>query len=72
MYTLLNKKDFLNMLREENKEEFKNMKIKDLREYFKITHISNGEYKNMSGFCFKCLTPLKPDFIKFENYCMDC
>jgi len=72
MYTLLNKKDFLNMLREENKEEFKNMKIKDLRKYFKITHISNGEYKNMSGFCFKCLTPLKPDYIKFENYCLDC
>ena len=72
MYTLLNKKDFLNMLREENKEEFKNMKIKDLREYFKITHISNGEYKNMSGYCFKCLTPLKPDYIKYENYCLDC
>ena len=41
MYTLLNKKDFLNMLREENKEEFKNMKIKELREYFKITHINS-------------------------------
>ena len=72
MYTLLNKKDFLNMVEPQFLNEFKKWKIKDLREYFKITHISNGKYKNMSGYCFKCLTPLKPDYIKFENYCLDC
>ena len=72
MYTLLNKKDFLNMVDPKFLNEFKKWKIKELRNHFKITHISNGEYKNMSGYCFKCLTPLKPDYIKFENYCLDC
>ena len=23
----------------------------------------------MKGYCFKCLTPLRPDYTVFENYC---
>ena len=50
----------------------KKMKAKDIRKLFGFTHLINGKYRNMSGYCFKCLTPLKPDYIKYENYCLDC
>ena len=72
---LINKTELLEIIKKDtdlNLDTFKKMSIKDLRNRLKITHISNGEYKNMSGYCFKCLTPLKPDYIKFENYCLDC
>ena len=32
----------------------------------------NGKVKDMRGNCFKCLTPLKPDYTQFKNYCLDC
>ena len=49
------------------------MKVKELREHLKITHEIDGQYKNMTGNCFKCLKPLTPDFkAKYENYCIDC
>ena len=44
--------------------------VKELREHLKITHKINGQYKDMTGNCFKCLKPLTPDYIKYENYCM--
>jgi hypothetical protein len=79
MYTLLNKKDFLHIANKgfrtdlyKDINQLKKMKVSDLRKLFNLTHLKDGQYKNMSGFCFKCLTPLKPDYIKFENYCLDC
>ena len=70
---LLEKKDFIQKIIEpHNLEELKNLKINELRELYKITHIINGDLKDMRGYCFKCLTPLKPDYIKYENYCLDC
>jgi hypothetical protein len=50
----------------------KHWKIKDLREYFELTHKKHGKYVNYFGHCFKCFTPLKADYTKFENYCQDC
>ena len=70
---LLNKKDFLiYIIKPQYKEKYKNWKIKDLREYFELTHKKHGKYVNYFGHCFKCFTPLKADYIKFENYCQDC
>ena len=70
---LLNKKDFLiDIIKPQYKEKYKNWKIKDLREYFELTHKKHGKYVNYFGHCFKCFTPLKADYIKFENYCQDC
>ena len=34
--------------------------------------VGTGKYRNMKGCCFDCLTPLKPDYTQFENYCLDC
>ena len=48
------------------------MKISELRELYKITHLIDGNLKDMRGCCFSCLTPLKPDYTRFENYCLDC
>ena len=48
------------------------MKISELRELYKITHIIDGNLRDMRGYCFSCLTPLKPDYTRFENYCLDC
>ena len=48
------------------------MKVNDLRQLCKITHIIDGKPKNYMGYCFSCLTPLKPDYTRFENYCLDC
>lgn len=70
---LLNKKDFLiDIIKPQYKEKYKNWKIKDLREYFELTHKKHGKYVNYFGHCFKCFTPLKADYTKYENYCQDC
>ena len=70
---LIEKKELIEKFVEQhNQKKFKKLNVKDLRAYFGITHKINGEYKNMSGYCFKCLTPLRPDYTKFENYCLDC
>jgi len=61
---LLNKKDFIKIIEENN--------INDVREIFKLTHIIDNQYKNFNGYCFSCLQPLKPDYQKYKNYCMDC
>ena len=71
--TLLKKADFLDLNKNLSfKDQLKNMKVDELRDYFKITHIINGKFKDMRGNCFKCLTPLKPDYTHHKNYCMDC
>jgi len=71
--TLLKKDDFLDLNKNLSfKNQLKNMKIEELRDYFKITHIVNGKFKDMRGNCFKCLTPLRPDYTQFKNYCLDC
>ena len=70
---LLNKKDFLiDIIKPQYKEKYKNWKIKDLREYFELTHKKHGKYVNYFGHYFKCFTPLKADYTKYENYCQDC
>ncbi len=70
---LLNKKELIEKFVEQhNQKKFKKLNVKDLRAYFGITHKIDGQYKNMNGYCFKCLTPLRPDYTKFENYCLDC
>jgi len=73
--TLLSKDNFLNMVNNDpdlNIDNFKKININKLRDHFKITHIVNGKFKDMRGNCFKCLTPLKPDYTQFKNYCLDC
>ena len=72
---LIEKTDLLNIVINDpdlNINNFKKMKVNELRELLKITHKINGKYKNMKGYCFKCLTPLRPDYIQYENYCKDC
>ena len=72
---LLEKKELLKIVENDqdlNLTEFKKMRVKELREHLKITHKIDGQYKNMTGNCFKCLKPLMPDYIKYKNYCMDC
>jgi hypothetical protein len=69
---LLEKEDLLKMVEPHHLNEFKKWKVKDLRDHFGITHKVNGKNKNMKGYCFKCLTPLRPDYTVFENYCKDC
>jgi len=70
---LLNKKDFIHKIIEpHNLDELKNLKISELRELYKMTHIIDGNLKDMRGYCFRCLKPLKYDYTKYENYCLDC
>ena len=72
---LIEKTDLLNIVINDpdlNINNFKKMKVNELRELLKITHKIDGQYKNMSGHCFKCLTTLQPDYTKFKNYCIDC
>ena len=70
---LLNKKDFIQKIIEpHNLEELKKLKINELRELYKMTHIIDGNLKDMRGYCFSCLRPLRPDYTKYENYCLDC
>ena len=54
------------------RDELKKMKVNELRELYKITHSIDGNLRDMRGYCFSCLTPLKPDYTRFENYCLDC
>ena len=65
--TLLKKADFLSL-----KPELKHLKVAELREHFKMTHIVDGKFRDMRGYCFSCLKPLRPDYTRFENYCLDC
>ena len=70
---LLTKKDFIEKIIEpHNKKDLSKMKISELRELYKMTHIIDGNLRDMRGYCFSCLTPLKPDYTRFENYCLDC
>ena len=72
---LLNKKDFLNIAINDpdlNIDELKKMKVNELRELYKMTHIIDGNLRDMRGYCFSCLKPLRPDYTRFENYCLDC
>ena len=75
--TLLNKKNFLNMVDNDpdlNIDTFKKMKVNELRDHFKITLIINGKFKDMRGNCFGCLTSLRHDYTSNinKNYCLDC
>ena len=67
--TLLKKADFLSF-----KPELKHLKVNELRDHFKITHIIDGKLRDMRGYCFSCITPLRADYTssKSNNYCVDC
>ncbi len=67
--TLLKKADFLSF-----KPELKHLKVNELRDHFKITHIIDGKLRDMRGYCFSCITPLRADYTssKSNNYCADC
>ena len=72
---LLSKKELLLIVENDpnlNIEEFKKMKVDELRDNLIITHLINGMYKNMSGFCYTCFSPLRPDYTAHKNYCIDC
>ena len=71
---LLTKKDFLILAEGHglSVDNLKKMKISELRELYKITHSIDGNFRDMRGYCFSCLTPLKADYTRFENYCLDC
>jgi len=70
---LIEKKELIEKFVEQhNQDQFKKWSVKDLRNHFGITHKINGKYKNMSGYCFKCFRPLRPDYTQFENYCLSC
>ena len=67
--TLLKKADFLKL-----KPELKHLKVNELRDHFKTTHIIDGKLRDMRGYCFSCITPLRADYTssKSNNYCADC
>ena len=74
---LLNKKDFLKIASRDpdlNIDNLKKMKVNELRKLFKLTHSIDGNFKDMRGNCFSCLTSLRHDYTsKFDkNYCLDC
>ena len=74
---LLNKKDLLDVVINDpdlDIDNFKKMKVNELRDHFKITHIIDGKLKDMRGYCFSCITPLRADYTssKSNNYCADC
>ena len=74
---LLNKKDLLDVVINDpdlDIDNFKKMKVNELRDHFKITHIIDGKFKDMRGYCFSCITPLRADYTssKSNNYCIDC
>jgi len=74
---LLTKKDFIAIIDRDpdlykSIEYIRKWKIKDLREFFKFTHEIRGQYKDMSGHCYSCLTPLRADYTHNKNYCIDC
>ena len=67
--TLLKKADFLSL-----KPELKHLKVNELRDHFKMTHIIDGKFRDMRGYCFCCLTSLRHDYTSNlnKNYCLDC
>ena len=69
---LLTKKDFESFFEDYRQFEIDKTNINELRSTFGVTHLINGKFKDMRGNCFKCLTPLRPDYRCHENYCMDC
>jgi len=74
---LLNKKDLLDVVINDpdlDIDNFKKMKVNELRDHFKMTHIIDGKFRDMRGYCFSCITPLKADYTssKSNNYCIDC
>jgi len=74
---LLNKKDLLDVVINDpdlDIDNFKKMKVNELRDYFKMTHLIDGKFRDMRGYCFSCITPLKADYTssKSNNYCIDC
>ena len=76
---LLTKKDFIAIIDRDpdlykSIEYIRKWKVKDLREFFKFTHEIKGQYKDMRGYCFSCITPLRADYTssKSNNYCIDC
>ena len=76
---LITKKDLLNIIVNDpnlNIDNFKKMKVSELREILKITHKITCDkeihYVNNFGHCFNCFKLLKPDYIKYKNYCLDC
>ena len=56
------------------RDELKKMKVNDLRQLCKITHIIDGKFRDMRGYCFGCLTSLRHDYMSNlnKNYCLDC
>ena len=70
--SLLDKEDLLKMVEPHHLNECKKWKVKDLRDHFGVTHKVNGKNRNMKGYCYNCLKPLRPDYTVFENYCLDC
>ena len=72
--TLLKKADFLDMADLKFLNEFKKWKVNELRDYFKMTHLIDGKLRDMRGYCFSCITPLRADYTssKSNNYCADC
>ena len=69
---LLEKEDLLKMVEPHHLNEFKKWKVTALRDHFGVTHKVNGKNRNMKGYCYNCLKPLRPDYTVFENYCLDC
>ena len=69
---LLTKKDFESFFEDYRQFEIDKTSIYKLRSTFGVTHLIDGKYKDMRGNCFKCLTPLRADYTKHKNYCMDC
>jgi hypothetical protein len=69
---LLTKKDFEIFFEEHDLPLINKTNINELRSTFGVTHLIDGKYKDMRGNCFKCLTPLRVDYTKHKNYCMDC
>ena len=74
---LLNKKDLLDVVINDpdlDIDNFKKMKVNELRDHFKMTHLIDGKLRDMRGYCFSCITPLKADYTssKSNNYCADC
>jgi len=69
---LLTKKDFESFFEEHDSPRIDKTNINELRSTFGVTHLIDGKYKDMRGNCFKCLTPLRPDYTHHKNYCMDC
>ena len=69
---LLTKKDFESFFKNHHHHDFKRVSIKELREIYGVTHLINDKFKDMRGNCFMCLTPLRADYMAYENYCKDC